>query len=40
LLLVQCAWNLTRQPFADRLARRNAADYGLDEPEAAATAVP
>jgi len=39
LLVVQCAWNLAREPFADRLARRNAADYLLDASEAAATAV-
>ena len=28
LLVVQCAWNLSRKPFAAMLAQRNVADYG------------
>lgn len=35
LLVVQCGWNAMRRPFSDRLARRNRADYQVDE--AAAT---
>jgi len=38
LLVVQCAWNLARQPFAARLVRRNEHDYLLNEVEAAAAA--
>jgi fucose permease len=37
LLVLLCGWNLARQPFAARLAARNAGDYGAGE--AAATAV-
>lgn len=39
LLVVQCAWNLLRQPFAARLIERNEDDYGLNEAEAAAAAT-
>ena len=37
LLVVQCAWNLAREPFAERLARRNADDYQRGDVGAAAT---
>jgi fucose permease len=40
LLVGQCAWNLAREPFAARLARRNADDYQLGESGTAANAVP
>lgn len=35
LLVIQCAWNLVRQPFAARLVRRNEDDYQLNEAKAA-----
>ena len=39
LLVVQCGWNLLRQPFAERLAQRNHADYHLNEADAAVPAT-
>lgn len=35
LLVIQCAWNAARQPFAARLAQRNLDDYHTAEAEAA-----
>lgn len=38
LLVVQCAWNAMKQPFAALLAQRNEDDYLVNEADAAATA--
>ena len=39
MLVVQCAWNAWRRPFAQLLARRNEDDYRVNEAEAAIPAT-
>ena len=39
LLVVQCAWNALRRPFAARLTQRNADDYHTAEAAAAGMTV-